>query len=543
MKIMKKNKANRWSDYKPAETLSVSELDFVQPPLQLTFKVQGERTQTIDFSFMKERPQLACLFANVLLSEGGRYVPKTRKAKVRAVRKFNDFIECQRPEIRYTSLITKELIQEFVIWMTTTCKCSESSIANIFRNIKGLLKVAKSLYPNAFPPDFEIPIYIFPNRAIQSNSRVFSGETLQRLVAAANREIDEILKNYCDGDVPEGLRTLIPFMILLAAKTAINPESLYRIKRDCLKPHMIDASSFYVEWVKLRSKTGIQRQLHYIDPRGKGVIELLQFLIKFTQPLVAQAQSYYQDKLLLYRYRDYDEWAITFTRHSSGVNRELKEFCKRNQTPDIQMVQIRPSAATHHYIKTGGKLRKVQLLLGHKDLSTTERYIGDSLVQVLHNDIIRTAQAALVTRVITIIPKEAKQALADLADEVPSEQLQKIADGEYNTGICKCRNPFDSPQPGQKQGKCCTLFLACLTCPNALYFLEDLPRVIALRDYFLAERNSMRRNVWEALYQDKIKIIENDIIGAFSEVQVEEAEHTAAKTTYMHILTSRGVLK
>ena len=207
------------------------------------------------------------------------------------------------------------------------------------------------------------------------------------------------------------------------------------------------------------------------------------------------------------------------------------------------MAQLRPSAATHYYTKTGGKLRKVQLLLGHARISTTEQYIGNALVQKLHNKSIRAVQTALVKRVATVIPKEAKQALVELADDLSPEQRVKIAGGAYDFGFGKCRNPFDSPQSGQHKGKCCTLFLACLTCPNALFFLEDLPRVIALRDYLLAEKQNMRRGVWEALYQDRIKIIDAEIIGAFSSAQIKEAERLAAVVTGMPILATKGVLR
>jgi hypothetical protein len=156
---------------------------------------------------------------------------------------------------------------------------------------------------------------------------------------------------------------------------------------------------------------------------------------------------------------------------------------------------------------------------------------------------IRHAQERLVERVTVVIPKEARQALADLDAELSAEQVEKIAGGAYDTGICKCRNPFDSPQPGQQKGKCCTLFLACITCPNALFFLDDLPRVIALRAHFLAEREHMRRGAWEVLYQEKIKIIEDEIISAFSDAQVAEAELSAKKITDIPVLAAREVLK
>jgi hypothetical protein len=273
------------------------------------------------------------------------------------------------------------------------------------------------------------------------------------------------------------------------------------------------------------------------------VIELIQFLSAYTQPLIDQAEERDRGMLFLYRYSFGRGHRGVFPATPRAVSRELWRFCKRNALPALRMDQLRPSAATHHYKKTGGKLRKVQLLLGHAEISTTVRYIGDWLVQGLHNKSIRAAQEALLERVATVIPKEAKRALIDLSGELSPEQREKIADGAYDTGFGKCRNPFDSPQPGQHKGKCCALFMACLTCPNALFFLEDLPRVIALRNHLLAERQTMRGEVWNYLYLDKVKLIEDDIIGAFSESQISEAEVLAANVADMPVLATKGVLK
>lgn len=541
---MRKSKTNRWSDYKPAETSSVADLDFIHPPTTLTFEVEGGRTQRIGFSFMNDRPQIASLFAKVLLIEEVRYIPRTRASTVSSLRFFAQFIKCWRPDINHTSLMSYELLQEFAVWMTSIQKYPESRASKHLSKLRRLLKAARSLYPSAFRPDFDIPDRFFTNIKHQKqSSRALAEEDLQRLLAAAEKEVSEIINNYHEGDVPEGLTTLIPFMILIAARTAINPESLYKIRRDCLKPHIIDRNAFHVVWTKGRSKTGIQQQLHYVDLRGKGVIELLKFLIHYTQPLVNQAQEYDRELLFLYRYSNLTMQGVAVAKRPEKNNKVLRAFCRRNGLPEISMVQLRPSAATHLYIKTGGRLRKVQLLLGHAYMSTTQKYVGDTLVQSLHNNSMRAAQEELVVRVTTVIPKGAKQALVELTGELSPEQLEQIAGGEYDTGICKCRNPFDSPQPGQQKGKCCTLFLACLTCPNALFFLEDLPRVIALRDHFLAEKKNMRRGVWEVLYEDKIKIIDSDIIGAFSDAQVAEAKLLSMNLTDISVLTARGLMR
>jgi hypothetical protein len=53
----------------------------------------------------------------------------------------------------------------------------------------------------------------------------------------------------------------------------------------------------------------------------------------------------------------------------------------------------------------------------------------------------------------------------------------------------------------------------------------------------------MRGEVWNYLYLDKVKLIEDDIIGAFSESQISEAEVLAANVADMPVLATKGVLK
>lgn len=541
---MKNIKKNRWSSYEPTRPSNVVKLRASSTGLKLTFLDERGRQQGVDFSFMSERPQLASLFAQVMRVEGEKYAPMTRRSFLTAAKLFNAFLNLRHPDVSHASALTHDLLQEWAVWLTENRKLSVASAADNFSKLRSLLKATRAMYPDALRPDFDIPIYAVSKTVSRGNdNRILSEEILQRVSDAAWKEVNEIRKAYRDGDVPEGLAPLIPFMILIGLKTAINPLSLYYIGRDCLKPHVIDSAAFHVVWSKRRSKAGIQRQLHRVDPQGRGVIELLRFLIVYTEPLVAQARELERGMLFLYRYAaGHGRWAVVAVPHRS-ITREMRNFCERNNLPAITIAQLRPSTATYFYMKTGGKLRKVQLLLGHVNMHVTERYIGNSLVRRLHDNVIRTAQNAMMTRVATVIPKEAERALIDLAGELPPEQREKIADGLYDTGLGKCRNPYDSPQPGQHKGKCCSLFLACLSCPNAMFFLEDLPRVIALRDHLVAEKQNMRRRVWETLYQDKVRIIENDIIDAFSQSQITEAEGLAKKIADVPLVTVKGVLE
>jgi hypothetical protein len=99
---------------------------------------------------------------------------------------------------------------------------------------------------------------------------------------------------------------------------------------------------------------------------------------------------------------------------------------------------------------------------------------------------------------VTAVPVERAAGVRRL--NLSRTQARNIVAGRFDTGSGSCRNPYDSPQPGEEKGRPCTSFHACFRCPNGLWFLEDLPQVIAARNRFVSFRADMKPADWEAVY-------------------------------------------
>jgi hypothetical protein len=141
---------------------------------------------------------------------------------------------------------------------------------------------------------------------------------------------------------------------------------------------------------------------------------------------------------------------------------------------------------------------------------------------------------------VTVVPEQRVLGVARL--DLPKAQAQKIVAGRFDTGCGTCRNPYDSPQPGEERGRPCTSFHACFSCPNGLWFLEDLPQVIATRDRLRSLKMEMKREDWERVCGESVRIIEEQIIAAFRPEQVKVAEAKAKDQGQRLLLVAKGVL-
>jgi len=217
----------------------------------------------------------------------------------------------------------------------------------------------------------------------------------------------------------------------------------------------------------------------------------------------------------------------------------FQEYVERRGLPHFTVAHLRPSAATQLYLETGGNLRKVQQFLQHARLSTTMRYLVNSITEPFHARVIQRAQEKMLAHV-TAIPEKRATGVDRL--NLPPGQARKIVSGRFDTGVGACRNPYDSPQPGEEKGRPCTSFHACFSCPNGLWFLEDLPQVIATRDRFLSFRSEMKSEDWEAAYGESVRIMGTEIIAAFQPQQVKAAAEKARAIAQTPLIVARGVL-
>jgi hypothetical protein len=516
-------------------------------PLVQKFDQPGGRHFSVNLTLLSERPELARVLAN---SFWMIYQPEPRSATVSrtadTLRLFGRFLSYRsqsQTDVQTAKDLNADILKEFAVWLVAKHRLKRRTAANVFTVCCCFLRRAQRLYPEEFDSAFSTPRNLFAGADNdRAESRVLSLADFRKILAAAENDIRHIREAYKPGDVPTSAQQLIPFMVMIAARTGINPWSLYGLGRDCLSPHEFDEGLFYCTWDKPRARKQ-QRQLHRADRRSQmGVVELIQFLRQYTEPLAAAARPPESTKLFLYFSRNSGLKCRlispgTTSRENFIVH--FPEFIKHHGLPQFTLVNIRPTAATQIYLETGGNLRKVQQFLQHAHLRTTVRYLLNTITEPFNARAIQKAQERMIERV-TVIPENRAVGVERL--KLPKAQARKIAAGRFDTGCGACRNPYDSPQPGEEKGRACTSFHACFSCPNGLWFLQDLPQVIATRDRLVSLQTEMRSADWQTVYGETVQIIEQHIIAAFRPEQVKAAVAAAKSQERRPMIVAKGVL-
>jgi hypothetical protein len=371
----------------------------------------------------------------------------------------------------------------------------------------------------------DLLFYLVNDVGINSSPPYYVTENLRRNGLPS---FNSVLNMYA----PVSDRSLIPFLVLLFIRSAINVDSLYRLRRDCLCEHPLPLGLTILNFDKPRAGSARNKTIPFPTHQRNGVTDLIQFLTEYTAPWVPFARETEKDALLLFKSPGNGENEV----RSPGANfamRGLKSFIKQNNLPDFTFDQIRPAIATLIYYQTRDIFR-VQRLLCHVDVTLTINYIKQEVVRRQHDIQIHDAIESIFSLLLDAPERVGKPAV--FVQEIESVLRSKVSEGEVSphqaeiirnggcsTGFARCRDPRDSPLPGELKGRVCRQLHKCVFCPNAWVFEEDLPKVIYFRDGLLADRKNLTESNWDELHGDAYREVTEEILPSFSSKVVEEA--------------------
>lgn len=266
---------------------------------------------------------------------------------------------------------------------------------------------------------------------------------------------------------------LVPIVVLLTIATALNAETAVTLSwSGVTEDEIFGAKIVRIEGQKKRALADPILPLPAETVRGVGVGLLVEIVRRWTARLRPLAPVPMRDRMFIFSgvgglpstfgSDDYPHAATTGTWHSA-----LKKWCRDNGLEPFALSQIRSTVLDEVQQRTGDILQ-ARSLGRHRRIDTTWRHYTSDGTRKRYQE--RLGIAFMV-----------RDRWVDTNGTIdPRERTETQDKGAATPGFF-CFDPYDSPQPGQKQGRLCTAYGRCPACPLAAANLGDVTSVALYR--------------------------------------------------------------
>lgn len=347
-------------------------------------------------------------------------------------------------------------------------------------------------------------------------------------------------------------RHMAPYIIRLAQITGLNADSLKSLNvDDFVESHELTQRPYLRYW-KERSDGEKQLHLDLVEAdltwltinQSKEVREIFAEVAYLTRNIRVRADDAVKSRLFIYESRkQIEQGEIKSFENSVVINLVMNQFARDHQLKNedgedlnISASRLRPSLVAE-LVEQGVSLREIQIILGHKSLSTTIQYLDKLEFSKTARDVLRSA-----------LEKIHQEAVAQEAPEKKASESTKSSDAmnspiAISNGLIKCRNVYDPPDEIKKlstykEGSACSLLNKCLSCSNSIITAAHLPELFAMRWEYrsIMATSAIGQTPYGAVINENLQILDSILTPSeqgFSAGQLDEAERLSE-----HIITS-----
>lgn len=355
------------------------------------------------------------------------------------------------------------------------------------------------------------------------------------IISSSSISIFEIYKAWGVQYQVDG-RAITPYIARLAQVTGMNADSLLGLELDdFIERHDLTDRPCLLYW-KERSEGAKMLHLDIFHAeiswlttsQGRAVKQIFDDVKFLTRDIRLNAPVGAQNKLFIYRSSSPRKYGVVDSFENSGanqLNKTLEKFSQDHGLLDedgnplkLSPSRFRPSFVSE-LIERGVSPREIQVLLGHKSLSTTMAYLD----QMDFNPMAR--------RMLNKVLHEMQQDTLDETPKlIPTKTIESTPEAmPLRSGLATCMNVFDPPAfikalASYDPSKPCTLFNKCLSCSNSIITVSHLPELFAMRrDYQrMIEVNRVLDTPYGAVILDNLDVLNNILHAETSDFSVEE---------------------
>ncbi|MGW7280406.1 hypothetical protein ACWGIV_19295 [Streptomyces sp. NPDC054844] len=326
-------------------------------------------------------------------------------------------------------------------------------------------------------------------------------------------------------------RDLVPFLLLLACQTGMEPESLRQLRSDCL---VSPARGFVsVAYVKKRAPGSTHKTIRVSDGGSLhfpgGVIRLALRLTKRTRDLVGtdalwcEVSSHGQARA---PFGGLTPW--------SGATREwmsrrgLDRLTDSNGEPvALDLRRVRKTVKSRQYLRAGGVLE--DFASGHTRPVAAKHYADIDAHKETHEQAVEAGleQALGAALAPPVVLSDVGGRLDDGEAALSAQEIESALSGEQDVWLASCRDFFASPFARRPGAACPVPAWGCLECPNAVFTSRHLPSLLSFLDFLERQREEYPTAEWDARFGLAWDRIVHGVRARFSTRQIATAQAIA----------------
>lgn len=294
-------------------------------------------------------------------------------------------------------------------------------------------------------------------------------------------------------------RLLIPYAVLIGARTWANSHALFSLLVDCLEPHPLDDRRTVINWRKPRSKRRQYRSFR--TDRDFDPPQLVNELIRLTAPIRAVTSPSDRNMLFIGETIKYGRpWRGPSSVNYNHIDNLLNEFIRAHNLPKFTFRTLRVTGI-RGTLKATRNVRVVQKLANHERRVSTVEYASERDTIEICNEFISDIQREYRGFLLSDISDAQKMTKTLDIDKETAKAIQ--AGRNASLSGFNCKNPMEGKAPGTKAGELCINYLACFTCENAVLGndVRSAARLIQFRDAIIADEPLMRPERYDYLYR------------------------------------------
>ncbi|WP_369223193.1 hypothetical protein AB5J52_19310 [Streptomyces sp. R39] len=342
-------------------------------------------------------------------------------------------------------------------------------------------------------------------------------------------------------------RDLVPFLLLLACQTGMEPECIRQLRSDCLASPARGYVS--IAYVKKRAPGSTHKTVRVADGGSLrfpgGVIRLALRLTKRTRELIG-------NDALWCDVGGHGRARAPFDvgpRGWSAVTRQwmsehgLDRLTDRDSTPvALDLRRVRKTVKSRQYLRAGGVLE--DFASGHTRPVAARHYADIGAHEETHDQAVEAglAQALGVALAPPVVLSDDGDRLDDGQAALTAREIESALSGEQDVWLASCRDFFASPFARRPGAACPVPAWGCLECPNAVFTSRHLPSLLSFLDFLERQREEYPAAEWTARFGLAWDRIVHGVRARFGTRQIATAQ-TIAEADGNRLLLPRSFLE